>query len=91
MTIKLEKSEGGTAYYTATGPLTHRDIAVLRKHQWIPLMSGKCQMWWQGDGDGRFLFNNRGHGSDQRVLYDTADPEALAKLNAAWDEYRQSE
>jgi hypothetical protein len=88
--LKLQKSEGGTAYYVADGPLTHRDVATLRKHPWISLMSGQCRMWWQGEGDGLFLFNNSGQGGDKRVPYDIADPDAIHELNTAWNEYSKA-
>jgi hypothetical protein len=87
--MKLHKSDGGTAHYVADGPLTLRDVATLRRSTWISLMSGSCRMWWQGGNDGEFLFNNRGYGGDVRVPYDTSDPDALARLNAAWAEYTQ--
>lgn len=83
--LKLEQSDGGTSYYVANGPLTYRDIAILRKHPHISLMCGKCRMWWQGNG--YFLFNNRGHGGDKRVPYDASDPTSLDALNAAWSAY----
>lgn len=55
-----------TAYYEADGPLSHRDVAVLRKHHWISLRADPCRMWWQGGG-----FMLHGNGSDLRVPYDT--------------------
>jgi hypothetical protein len=71
-------------YYEATVPLSHRDVATLRTHHWISLQAGPCRMWWQGGG---FLMH--GNGADLRVPYDTADPSALAALNAAWERYKK--